>query len=111
VTTFRASGPSITNEAQAGPGDSGGAVFNSAGELIGTIYVREFVNTAQLSGNHQEKILYGEKTWIADLSAYSSQISLIQAVPEPSTWGLAIIGIMGVVVLVKVNRREAVLGE
>lgn len=86
-TTFTDSG-SPSTEAQAAPGDSGGAVFHKNGslwELAGIMLV-----TDGYSGQPGGTAVYGNNTYSADLSFYRSQIMAV--VPEPGSIALAAIG-------------------
>ncbi len=77
-----------SSEAQAAPGDSGGAVFHKNGstwELAGIMLV-----TDAFSGQPGSTAVFGNNTFSADLSYYRSQI--VQVVPEPSAVGLAAVG-------------------
>lgn len=77
-----------SNEAQAAIGDSGGAVFyknGTAWELAGIMLV-----TDAYSGQPGFTSVYGNNTYIADLSFYRSQ--LVAVVPEPSAIALVTIG-------------------
>ena len=76
-----------SSEAQAAPGDSGGAVFYKNGgtwELAGMI-----ASIGAFSGQPGAAV-FGNVTYSADLSFYRSQIVTI--VPEPSGIGLAAVG-------------------
>ncbi len=92
TTTFTDGGGAVANEAQAVQGDSGGAVFIKNGgnwELTGMIHaVANFEN--QPGGT--TSAVFGNGTYIADLSFYGAQIEAIVAVPEPALtmlYGLA----------------------
>ncbi len=68
-----------TGEAQAAPGDSGGAVFYKTGsgwELAGIL-----VSTSGFSGQPPGSSVFGDQTSAADLSQYASQINAV--IPEP----------------------------
>jgi hypothetical protein len=78
----------FSTEAQAAPGDSGGAVFHKNGstwELAGIMLVTDAFN-----GQPGSTAVFGNNTFSADLSYYRSQI--VQVVPEPSAVGLAAVG-------------------
>jgi len=86
------------DEAQAVEGDSGGAVFfknGSAWELGGVMFAVD-----GFSGQPDEKFtpVYGDVTFSADLSYYSSQIMNI--IPEPSTYALLVVSTLGLGVYV-----------
>lgn len=91
VVSFRTRFDSgISNEAQAVIGDSGGAVFSNNGgswELSGMMFAVDYYET-QPGG--AETAVYGNETYIADLSYYRSQILTI--IPEPSACVLALMG-------------------
>jgi len=85
VTSFTASG-SPSMESQAVAGDLGGAVFSKNGatwELSGLM-----LTAAGFSGQPDplENAIYGDETFIADLSFYRPQIVAI--VPEPSSMAI-----------------------
>jgi len=83
-TTFNDSA-GYSNEAQAAPGDSGGAVFFKNGsqwELAGIMVV-----TDGFSGQPAQTAVFGNQTFMADLSFYRSQIVVV--VPEPGAATLA----------------------
>lgn len=85
VTSFTASG-SPSNEAQAVAGDLGGAVFRKNGsewELSGLM-----LTALGYSGQPDplQNAIYGDETFIADLSFYRPQIVAI--VPEPSSMAI-----------------------
>ncbi|MFM8892681.1 MAG: hypothetical protein ACKOTB_13865 [Planctomycetia bacterium] len=85
VTTFTASG-SPSTLAQGVAGDIGGAVFRKNGstwELSGLM-----LTAAGYSGQPDplENAIYGDETWVADLSFYRPQILAI--VPEPSSMAI-----------------------
>lgn len=71
----------VANEAQAAPGDSGGGVFIQIGlnwELAGIM----LATTPPLEGQPPDSVLFGDQTFIGDLSAYRTQI--MNVIPEPS---------------------------
>jgi len=87
-TAFNYSGV-YSSEAQAATGDSGGAVFMSNGsgwELAGIMLA-----TGAYSGQPANTAVFGNITYIADLSTYRTQI--VQVVPEPGSVWLAIAGL------------------
>jgi hypothetical protein len=70
------------HEAQAAPGDSGGAAFawnGSRWELAGVM-----IAVGEYEGQPAETSLYGQLTYAADLSVYRDQILDVIAMPEPS---------------------------
>ncbi|MFM7208155.1 MAG: trypsin-like peptidase domain-containing protein [Planctomycetaceae bacterium] len=86
-TSFTDYGPATT-EAQAAYGDSGGGVFHkngSAWELAGIM-----LTVGGYSGQPDPgaNAIYGDATYVADLSAYRSQIVTI--VPEPASAALVV---------------------
>jgi len=73
----------MTQEAQAVAGDSGGGVFTyngSSWDLAGMMFA---VSTFTNQPNGGETAVYGNQTYIADLSVYRSQI--LSIIPEPSS--------------------------
>lgn len=95
ATTFSADG-SDNDEAQAVRGDSGGAVFSKkelGWELSGVIF-----GVAGFSGQPSAATtpVYGNVTYSADLSYYAPQI--LSIVPEPSTYALLVVSILGAVI-------------
>ncbi len=93
------------DEAQATVGDSGGAVFYKSGgtwELVGMMY-----NVGVVSGQPwPSTIVYGDKTWSANLttSVYRAQIEAV--IPEPATAAL-IAAAAAVLGIVRRRRRSA----
>jgi hypothetical protein len=86
------------DESQAANGDSGGAAFvfdGSEWALAGVLYA-----LAEYSGQPTEASLYGQITYVADLSVYRDEILEIVSLPEPSG-GL----IAGVIVLGLLRRH------
>lgn len=81
------------DEAQAVLNDSGGAVFAQVGgqwQLAGVMYAAVgFPNQPSPEFN----AVFGNETWIADLSYYRPQI--VAAIPEPSAAVLAALGVTG----------------
>jgi len=91
----------FSTEAQAAPGDSGGAVFfknGSTWQLAGIMLV-----TDAYSGQPGGTAVFGNNTYLADLSFYRPQI--VAVVPEPSSVALITIG--GAVLLTRGTRRVA----
>lgn len=72
---------STTHEAHASQGDSGGGVFRADGSLVGIMLAID-----GLTGQPSEFAPFGTHTFIADLSVYRSQLTMI---PEPSGVALA----------------------
>ncbi|MFM9058867.1 MAG: hypothetical protein ACKOSQ_07080 [Planctomycetaceae bacterium] len=102
ATTFNGTGPAT--EAQAVLYDSGGAVFTKVGgqwQLAGVMY-------AAVGYPDQPSPLFnavfGDETWIADLSYYRPQI--VAATPEPSAAILAALGVSGLVASRLAARRR-----
>lgn len=86
-TTFTLS-QFYSTEAQAAPGDSGGALFYKNGsiwELAGIMLV-----TDAYSGQPGSTAVFGNNTYMADLSFYRPQ--LVAVVPEPAAMALMAIG-------------------
>ena len=72
----------VVGEAQGATYDSGGGVFLDNGgnwELAGIM-----LTTAQFTGQPGSTAVFGNLTYSADLSTYSSQIATTTAIPEPS---------------------------
>ncbi|MCA9217916.1 MAG: hypothetical protein KDB27_32825 [Planctomycetales bacterium] len=95
-----------TNEGQAAIGDSGGAMFAKdafgAWQLTGLIHAVSTYEDQPLPGL---TALEGNATYSADLSAYSSQIVAISAVPEP-TGAVSIFLLVGCATpIVRLRRR------
>jgi hypothetical protein len=89
-----------SNEAQAVPGDSGGGVFDFAGNLLGI--------TVAVSGSNATDAAFGEATFIADITTYKTAIDEAigyTLVPEPSTTALLIFG-AGTAVFFALCRRR-----
>ena len=82
----------VTYEAQAVPGDSGGAVFvkrNNQWELAGVMFA-----VSIFSGqDYNSRAVFGQSTYITDLSYYRSQIDPIIAAPQVPAlpWSAAIV--------------------
>ena len=89
-----------SSEAQAVRGDSGGAAFDSDGNLRGI--------TVAVSGTNAEWAVFGERTWFADIATYKNDIDAAigyTLVPEPSTTALLFFGAGTTVFLVFRRRR------
>ena len=100
VTNFTLA-QNYSDEAQAAPGDSGGAVFYKNGstwELAGIMLV-----TDAYSGQPAGTAVFGNQTFSADMSFYRSQI--VQVVPEPSAFVLAAVGIAAAIAHCRRRRR------
>jgi hypothetical protein len=69
----------MTHECIAANGDSGGAAFDTNGELAGLVYA---IGTFQ--GQPPDTALYGNLTYSADLPFYRDDIVAIRALPEPA---------------------------
>jgi hypothetical protein len=79
----------VVGEAQGATYDSGGGVFvNNDGEweLAGIMLA-----TANYSGQPSSTSVFGDLTYAADLSVYTSQINTIAAIPEPSVLALVFV--------------------
>jgi hypothetical protein len=101
TTVFDEVGPNRTTyEAQAGLGDSGGAVF-AGNELAGTM-----IAIGSYMGQPTFTSLYGQTTYAADLSVYRDEI--ITTMPEPCG-GLAA-GVALVIALASAGTRRACRG-
>jgi hypothetical protein len=82
-------------------GDSGGGAFNSAGQLMGiNLYVAPYTNQP-----YNTEALYGEGSYMADLSVYASQINPYIAVPEPTS--AMLLGAVGLPLLLRRRRAAA----
>jgi hypothetical protein len=100
MTVFTTDFDNTANQAQASPGDSGGAVFYKNGatwELVGIMDA-----TAGYPGQPDFTAVFGDETYAASLPAYRSQI--VATVPEPGSLGL---GLAGATVLGWRRRRRA----
>ncbi len=88
---FKTQFASTGNDAAASNGDSGGAAFslvNGSWQLSGIMLAYD---TQTYSGEAAGTELFGDYTYLADLSQYSSQIAATLAiVPEPASMGLAL---------------------
>lgn len=71
----------VFGEGQAAGGDSGGALFDSTGTLVGMMHA-----IGTLAGQPAETAIFGNVTYAADLASYRSQI--VAYVPEPSSAAL-----------------------
>ncbi|MDA7951489.1 MAG: hypothetical protein MPJ24_08375 [Pirellulaceae bacterium] len=94
-------------EGTAVQGDSGGAVFDAEGRLIGVVDFRQHVSPLQL----EEMVFFGEVAAYADLSFYYDQMKAVypglngvEPVPEPAALALALIG--GIALLPQIRRRR-----
>jgi hypothetical protein len=100
---FSSSGTS--SEAQLANGDSGGGVFDTAGNLIGLInYKGTFKNQPAYDPNvpgSTDTAIFGNLSDMADLSAYRSQI--LSVVPEPVSLTLLLTG--GLILIRRRPRR------
>ena len=102
------------DEAQATSGDSGGAVFSFVGGqwvLSGIMvaeaeYVNQPTNVTPAIGDGSGTAMFGDESYIADLSVYRSQI--VAVVPEPSSLVLAALGCIGLMIAARSRRRIAV---
>lgn len=97
-TMFDAAGG--TNEALGALYDSGGGVFLKSGstwQLAGMM-----ITADSLSGQPDFTAVYGNSTYIADLSAYNDQIVSLKAIPEPAS--MFIMG-AGALLAVRMIRR------
>jgi hypothetical protein len=86
--TFGAGPNAGSDNAQATVGDSGGGVFLSDGTLIGLIDAE-----GTFSGQPANTSVFGDGTFIADLSKYRPEILSIVAVPEMPTSVLLLAGL------------------
>lgn len=77
----------IRDEGQAAGGDSGGALFDSTGTLVGMMHA-----IATFEGQPRETAIFGNVTYAADLSYYRPQI--VAFIPEPSS-ALLLAGVCG----------------
>lgn len=96
-TTFDANGD--TNEAQGALYDSGGGVFYKSGaqwELAGIMMA-----DSALIGQPTNTMVFGDQTYIADLSPYHDQIVSLMAIPEPATLFVAGIGLLAVMRMIR----------
>ena len=79
----------VGDQAQGATYDSGGGVFIDNGgswELAGIM-----LTTSGFSGQPSSTAVFGNRTYSADLSTYSSQIAATTAIPEPSVLALGFI--------------------
>ncbi len=89
------------DEAHAASGDSGGAVFRHSGEyweLVGVMYA-----VGVFAGQPSQTALYGNRTYMADVSFYADQIEAVTALPEADA---SLLFGAGVVCLVAIARRR-----
>ena len=86
---FRTDFDDEAGQAQAATYDSGGGVFVKNGDEWQLAGIMLAVST--YSGQPAGTSVFGESTYIADLSVYSNEITGVQAVPEPSVLFLAAI--------------------
>lgn len=90
----------LASEAQASNGDSGGAVFqfsDGVWKLSGIM----IAVSKPLNGQPDDTVLFGDQTFIADLSYYREQI--VALVPEPSG---VILSAMGLAALAVIQTRR-----
>jgi hypothetical protein len=78
----------LISEAQAADGDSGGAVFDQAGNLLGLMHSIDV-----FQGQPSATAIFGNITYAADLSHYRSQI--VAYIPEPSSTGVLLLTACG----------------
>ena len=78
----------LVSEAQAADGDSGGAVFDAAGNLIGLMHSIDV-----FEDQPGATAIFGNITYAADLSHYRSQI--VAYIPEPSSAGILLLAACG----------------
>ena len=92
VTTSFATNFSLAGtpfEAQAAANDSGGAVFNAAGELVGIMFAIGTFN------GQPEAAVFGNLTYAANLTTYEQQIYTVTGIPEPASLGaIAMVGML-----------------
>ena len=82
----------FVGEGAAVPNDSGGAVFNATGNLIGVLHaINAFV------GQPDNTRVFGNSSFAADLSTYRSQIYSFTGIPEPTSLG--VIALSGIVLM------------
>jgi len=89
------------NEASGATGDSGGAVFDTSGKLLGVMLAVD-----SFGGQPGGTAMYGNNTYAADISFYRSII--LATVPEPSTWALTLGG-LALLVLSRFSRERVVV--
>jgi hypothetical protein len=78
----------VLNEGQAANGDSGGAMFDAAGNLVGLMHSIDL-----FEDQPGETAIFGNVTYAADLSHYRSQI--VAYIPEPSSAGMLLLAACG----------------
>lgn len=78
-----------TSEGMAAGHDSGGALFDSTGRLIGVL---DAIGTA--NGQPANTAVFGNVTYSADLATYYSEIVRTTGIPEPTSLGLFAIGLL-----------------
>jgi hypothetical protein len=100
--TFGAGPNTGSDNAQATVGDSGGGVFLSDGTLIGLIDAE-----GTFSGQPANTSVFGDGTFVANLSRYRPEILSIVAVPEMPTSVLLLAGLALVGTLLLRRRRKA----
>ncbi len=78
----------VLNEGQGAGGDSGGAVFDAAGTLVGLMH-----SIWTFEDQPAETAIFGNVTFAADLSYYRPQI--IAYIPEPSSAAMLLLAACG----------------
>jgi hypothetical protein len=117
INTYYTGGTAYADEAQATSGDSGGAVFSFVGGqwvLSGIMvaeatYVNQPTNVTPTVSNGSGTAVFGDESYIADLSVYRNEILAI--VPEPSSVVLAALGGIGLVIAAARRRRRLAVAE
>lgn len=85
VISFRTTFDPVIDEGQAAAGDSGGGVFDGAGNLVGLMHA-----IGTFEDQPASTAVFGNLTYIADIATYRQAI--IDAIPEPSTVTLLLVG-------------------
>ena len=99
VRVFLTDFDNVLNEGQGAGGDSGGAVFDTAGNLVG---IMQTIGTFE--DQPANTAIFGNVTYAADLSYYRSQI--VAYIPEPSSATMLLLGACGALGVRRRRRRR-----
>jgi len=92
VDYFRTDFDNVSGEAQGATGDSGGGAFFYDPVEEDWYLAGVMITVGTFSGQPAETAVFGNVTYLADISQYSAFI--LNAIPEPSTIGLAVAGLL-----------------